>query len=171
MLDRGGRTARRLVFVANVNADTLADYADRVVAGVRSGERASLQRLRKELRGAASGASRYESGFCDALVAIVDAALVASTGRPDLAPQATLFEPGSLAERLLLEIASGVRGANTDLAVRLDTDEWQVSRAGRRLRELGLAARVRTGRLNAWELTRVGQDEAARLLGSRRHRA
>jgi Mn-dependent DtxR family transcriptional regulator len=57
---------------------------------------------------------------------------------------------------MLLEIAGGVRGGNADLADRLDTDQWQVSRAGRRLRELGLATRERAGRLTGWTLTKVG---------------
>ena len=153
---------------ANLDVDAvLADYTDRVVAGVRSGEPASLRRVRAELE-RATGSRRYERGVCDALIAVVDAALSAPNGRHDLAPQSALLEPGSLPERMLREIARGVRGANTDLADRLDTDQWQVSRAGRRLRELGLATRVRTGRLNLWQLTSAGNDEASRLVGSRR---
>jgi hypothetical protein len=152
---------------ANLDADNLlAGYADRVVAGVRSGEPASLRRVRAELK-RATGSKRYERGVRDALIAVIDAGLAAPEGRQDLAPQSALLEPGCLPERMLREIARGVRGANTDLADRLDTDQWQVSRAGRRLRELGLATRVRTGRLNVWELTRSGEEEASRLRGRR----
>ena len=62
---------------------------------------------------------------------------------------------GSLPARMLLEIADGVQGANADLSDRLDTDQSQVSRAGRRLRQLGLATRVRAGRLNALDVDEV----------------
>jgi hypothetical protein len=155
---------------ANLEAeDVVADYTGRVVAGVRSGESASLRRMRAELK-RAIGSKRYERGVRDALIAVIDAALGVPEGRHDLAPQSALLEPGSLPERMLLEIARGVRGANTDLADRLDTDQWQVSRAGRRLRELGLATRVRTGRLNRWQLTTAGEAEASRLVGGRRGR-
>jgi DNA-binding MarR family transcriptional regulator len=58
-------------------------------------------------------------------------------------------------------------GGNADLADRLDTDQSQVSRAGRKLRELGLATRVRTGRLNGWTITTAGEREASRLRSSR----
>lgn len=54
-------------------------------------------------------------------------------------------------------------GANADLADRLDTDQWQVSRAGRRLRALGPATRLGSGRLNIWQLTGAGQRLAATL--------
>lgn len=64
----------------------------------------------------------------------------------------------------VIEIAESVRGAaNADLAERLDTDQWQDSRAGRRLRDLGLASRSRAGRLNAWVLTSAGGRAADRL--------
>lgn len=52
---------------------------------------------------------------------------------------------------------------NADLAVLLGTDDWQVSRAGRRLRELGLVTRARLGRVNVWDLTDAGRQVVERL--------
>jgi hypothetical protein len=145
----------------------LADFAHRVAAAVASSDGAQLRELRIELtrlrKGAAAG---QERGICEGLLTVVDAAGDLAGGR-GLAPQSTPLEPGSLAARLLLEIDGGVRGANADLADRLDTDQWQVSRAGRRLRDLGLATRVRSGRLNGWSLTKAGLREASRLRGVR----
>ncbi len=70
----------------------------------------------------------------EGLLWVVNAARDAIGGGRGLAQQSAPLEPGSIAARMLLEIARGVRGANADLADRLDTDQWQVSRAGRRLR-------------------------------------
>ena len=106
----------------------------------------------------------YGQGTVDGLLAAIRA--VAGSQAPSgLGPQTALFEPGSIPEQLLVEIARGVRGANADLAETLETDQWQISRAGRRLRELGLAERTRTGRINQWTLTRAGEGEARRLSG------
>ncbi len=67
------------------------------------------------------------------------------------------LESRSLPVRLLLEIDAGVRRVNTDLAERLGTDKTRVGRAGRRLRQLGLAGCEREGRINRWKITPEGQ--------------
>ncbi len=79
------------------------------------------------MRGRATNVASNEG-----LLGVVDSIQEAADGAGGLAAQSTPVEPGSLAARMLLEIARGVRGANADLADRLDTDQWQVSRAGRR---------------------------------------
>lgn len=75
--------------------------------------------------------------------------------------------PGLVAEslpaRLLAEVDRGARVGNADLAELLGTDQWQLSRAGRRLRELGLVTRSRIGRVNTWDLTEAGRREVERL--------
>ena len=80
-----------------------------------------------------------------------------------LAAPASDLEPESLPARLLAEIGRGARVGNADLAVLLGTDDWQLSRAGRRLRELGLVTRARLGRVNVWDLTDAGRQVAERL--------
>ncbi len=61
---------------------------------------------------------------------------------------------------MLGEIARGARVGNADLAEVLATDAWQLSRAGRRLRDAGLATRIRSGRINVWDLTADGWEES-----------
>jgi len=124
--------------------------------------RSELRRLEVELERLALLAEpgSYERGRLDGALQVLGA--VAGRANLGLAPQTATIEPGSLAERLLLEIDNGVHGANADLAERLGTDQWQLSRAGRRLRDLGLAERTRTGRLNLWRLTSAGDQEARR---------
>ncbi len=86
-----------------------------------------------------------------------------SLGRSGLARQGGHLEAGSLPARMLGEIARGARVGNADLAELLGTDAWQLSRAGRRLRDAGLATRSRSGRINVWDLTDVGREELGRL--------
>jgi len=136
--------------------------------GATAAARAELRRLDRDLTSDAESrqVGSYERGVVDGLLAVVRA--IARNGTlGGLAVQVARFEPGSLAARLLLEIAAGVHGANADLAERLGTDQWQISRAGRRLRDLGLAERSRSGRINEWVLTVAGKQEAASLQGSR----
>ena len=109
----------------------------------------------------------YDRGLYEGLLAVLNAAEATADRGVGLAQQSAPLEPGSVAARMLLEIAGGVRGANAVLADRLDTDQWQVSRAGRRLRELGLATRLRSGRLNGWQLTTAGQRLAGTLRAAR----
>ncbi len=144
----------------------LAGYTRRValVVTAQSPPRAEARKLRGELtrRAKRVGGGSYERGAIDSLVAVLEAvSSLSESGR--LPAPSVPFEPGSLPERLLLAIADGVQGANNDLADRLGTDVWQVSRAGRRLRELGLADRLRVGRLNTWTLTPAGERESIRV--------
>lgn len=146
-----------------------ADLVRRVVAAVSSSDAAALRRLKPELQRRADEATEsFERGVFESLLGVVDCAREVIDGDRGLAPQSAPLEPGSLAARMLLEIAAGVQGANADLAERLDTDQWQLSRAGRRLRDLGLATRVRTGRLNGWTVTKTGERELSRLRGGPR---
>lgn len=140
------------------------DLVERVAAAATSSDTAALRKVRAEVARRAKRANgTYERGLYDGLLAVIDSARGALGGGVGLAPQSAPLEPGSLAARMLIEIAEGVQGANADLAERLDTDQWQVSRAGRRLRDLGLATRSRAGRLNAWVLTSAGRRAADRL--------
>lgn len=122
-----------------------------------------LRRVEALLTGRAlvAAPNSYERGQLDGVLAVL-ASVAEVSHVVGLAPQTATIEPGSLPERLLREIDSGVCGANADLAERLGTDQWQLSRAGRRLRDLGLAERTRTGRLNLWRLTSAGAQEARR---------
>ncbi|MDQ3385570.1 MAG: hypothetical protein M3503_06115 [Actinomycetota bacterium] len=145
----------------------LSEYVDRVVGVPTSprGDGSALRRLRIDLDHAASAEppGSYERGFLDGLAKVVGAALARRDRGGGLAAQSAVVEPGSVPARMLLEIAGGVRGANADLADRLGTDQWQISRAGRRLRELGLAERTRAGRLNGWSLTSDGERQVSVL--------
>lgn len=90
-------------------------------------------------------------------------AAVSSMVRQGLVRQGGQLEGGSLPARMLGEIARGARVGNADLAELLGTDVWQLSRAGRRLRDAGLATRTRSGRVNVWALTADGREEVDRL--------
>lgn len=147
---------------------TPADDVRRVAAAANSPDVAAIRRLRAELaRAVKHTADPHKRGIYDGLLGVLDAVHERVEDDRGLAPQSAPLEAGSLAARMLLEIAGGVRGANADLADRLDSDPWQVSRAGRRLRELGFATRVREGRLNGWTLTKPGESEASRLRAGR----
>ena len=74
-----------------------------------------------------------------------------------------MVEPGTQAWHFLSALAETSPLGSSDLRERLDTDETQVSRTGRRLREAGLASRRKVGRSVSWELTAVG----ARALAGR----
>ncbi len=151
-----------------VGSEDVAARVTRVVAAVRSESRSELRKLEVDLKSVARavGQGTYERGLVDGFLRVVQAAAVDAGPRRGLAPQSAAFEAGSLPARMLLEIAAGVRGANADLADRLDTDQYQISRAGRRLRDLGLVERARAGRLNGWSITSRGEREVARLRGS-----
>lgn len=98
----------------------------------------------------------------EALRQVCDAA-GSSLGGQGLARQGGHLEAGSLPARMLGEIARGARVGNADLGELLGTDVWQLSRAGRRLRDAGLATRTRSGRINVWALTAAGREEVDRL--------
>jgi DNA-binding MarR family transcriptional regulator len=72
-----------------------------------------------------------------------------------------MIEPGTLAWRFLDALADAAPIGSGELRERLDTDETQVSRTGRRLREAGLAERRKVGRSVSWELTPVGRRALA----------
>lgn len=144
--------------------DSLIAEAGRLLCVVSEPDGLSeLRRVETQLTGCALVAApdSYGRGQLDGALAVL-ASVSKVSPVVGLAPQTATIEPGSLPERLLLEIDSGVCGANADLAERLGTDQWQLSRAGRRLRDLGLAERTRTGRLNLWRLTSAGDQEARR---------
>jgi AcrR family transcriptional regulator len=67
-----------------------------------------------------------------------------------------VIEHGTQAWRFLSELAETSPLGSGELRERLGTDETQVSRTGRRLREAGLTERRKVGRSVAWELTPVG---------------
>lgn len=133
----------------------LAALCRRVVGTVRSAGRGQAS-VRGEIRALVeeSAPDSYDRGVAEALLLVLTHGLGTDEEEPQRGPP---FEPGSLPSRLLLEVAAGVHGANADLAERLGTDDSQVSRAGRRLRQLGLAVRTREGRLNRWSITPDGQ--------------
>jgi len=68
-----------------------------------------------------------------------------------------MIEPGTLAWRFLSALTDKSPLSSVELRERLSTDETQVSRTGRRLREAGLADRRKVGRSVSWELTAVGR--------------
>lgn len=132
----------------------LADAVARVAHAARTAGRGT-ERLSSELRQVVDEApdQSYAHGAADALLAVLEHARKTTGPLPSDLP----LERGSLAARLLLEIEAGVHGANTDLAERLGTDKTQLSRAGRRLRQLRLADCQRDGRLNRWRITPAGE--------------
>lgn len=74
-----------------------------------------------------------------------------------------LVEPRSLAARFVRAVERHP-GASNDLLTRLlDVEETQISRAGRRLSDLGLTIKRRVGRQNAWMLTPAGHAVAEHL--------
>jgi DNA-binding transcriptional ArsR family regulator len=136
------------------------DAAARVAHAVRTAGRGTRQ-LAIELREVIDDVPErsYAHGAAAALLAVLEQAQdTQGAVRSDLP-----FESGSVPARLLLEIEAGVRGANTDLAERLGTDKTQLSRAGRRLRQLRLAECEREGRINRWKITPEGAALVSRL--------
>lgn len=116
-------------------------------------------------------------GRVEALLEIVRGA----TRRLVAQDAAAAVTPNSLSHRMLLVLIEQPGLTNRALAEALDVDETQVSRAGRRIEELGLAWKRRIGRVNLWELTprgraslsgvsparpRVSRDGSVRLLAA-----
>ena len=138
----------------------LADAAARVAHAARTAGRGT-QKLASELREVIDDVPEqsYAHGAAAALLAVLEQAQETKGAvRSDLP-----FESGSLPARLLLEIAAGVHGANTDLAERLGTDKTQLSRADRRLRQLRLVDCERNGRINRWTITSGGESVVDRF--------
>ena len=72
-----------------------------------------------------------------------------------------MIEPGTQAWRFLSALVEESPLGSSELRERLGTDETQVSRTGRRLRDAGLAERRKLGRSVSWELTPVGRRALA----------
>lgn len=140
--------------------DVVRALVPAVVSAVRGGRREELEGFVESLRSVDESRPEDRAAVATLRLVIEEAGREGSSG---LAPQAGGLEPGSLPARLLVEIAAGVRVANQELAERLGTDPWQLSRAGRRLREAGLAERERQGRINVWEVTDAGREEVDRI--------
>jgi hypothetical protein len=68
----------------------------------------------------------------------------------------TRLEPNGYAHRFLEAIAERPGLSNQELIDRLEADETEVSRVGRRLLEGGLARKRKLGRRNHWEITPRG---------------
>ena len=133
-----------------------------VAAALRARSSRCLARIESQLASLAESEPAEWTGALTALADVCRATRELDEFRGLAAPAADL-EPESLPARLLAEIGRGARVGNADLAVLLGTDDWQLSRAGRRLRELGLVTRARLGRVNVWDLTDAGRQVAERL--------
>ena len=72
-----------------------------------------------------------------------------------------MIEPGTLAWRFLSALTDTAPLGSGELRERLGTDETQLSRTGRRLREAGLAERRKVGRSVSWALTPGGRRALA----------
>jgi len=73
------------------------------------------------------------------------------------------IEPASVSARFVATVGRHPGVCNSRIEEMLGIDETQVSRAGRRLVELGLAVKRRVGRQNAWVLTPAGRAVAEQL--------
>lgn len=154
--------ARQHRLVATTTAATIELASHVVAAALRTRSSVGLAKVERQLIAlAASEAGEWKQAL-SGLADVCRAAREMDELR-GLAPPERALEPGSLPARLLAEIERGARVGNADLAELLGTDPWQVSRAGRRIRELGLVTRARTGRVNVWDLTEAGQQEVDRL--------
>jgi len=137
----------------------------RLLAGaLLGGSIADLSELELRLAPLAAGLTDQTESR-SVIEALVEASCAARSclGQRGLADQRGKLEAESLPARMLAEIARGARVGNADLAQLLGTDTWQLSRAGRRLRDAGLATRTRSGRINVWDLTVNGRTELNRL--------
>ena len=133
-----------------------------VAAALRARSSKGLARIERHLASLVESEDAEWTGALTALADVCRATRELNEFR-GLAPPAADMEPESLPARLLAEIGRGARVGNADLAVLLGTDDWQLSRAGRRLRELGLVTRSRLGRVNVWDLTDAGSEVVERL--------
>ena len=130
-----------------------ASLAEALRRGARGDVESALARVRRSAGTAGDAVERAAWAGLERLGTAggeVLGGLAAQTGR---------LEPESLAARVLAQLADGDVYSNEDLVEMLESDPWQVSRAGRRLRELGLAIRRRQGRVNVWTVTQAGRAE------------
>lgn len=139
--------------VAEAILEAATSLADAVRRGARGEIHETLVRVRSS-RGSASGSVERA-----AWTGLERVAMACAHGLGGLASQSGRLEPESLAAKVLARIADGDVYSNEDLVEMLGSDPWQISRAGRRLRELGLATRDRQGRVNVWTATPAGRAE------------
>lgn len=140
----------------------IEEAAQAIATALRARSSRGLARTEDQLLGLADSGSREWERALTALADVCRATRELDEFRGLAAPAPDL-EPESLPARMLTEIGRGARVGNADLAVILGTDDWQLSRAGRRLRELGLVTRARLGRVNVWDLTDDGRQAMDRL--------
>jgi hypothetical protein len=168
---RAARRKHGVVALGRVHRDSfvLLDHELRALADAITAHSAAELSAQEERLAEMSDATE-DPGFRSIIDALAEASRAARTclGPHGLASQGGQIEPESLPARMLREIARGARVGNADLAELLATDPWQLSRAGRRLRDAGLATRTRSGRVNTWCLTANGQIELNRIETSER---
>ncbi len=159
----GVMTAQALV------AQTIERASHAVADALRTRSATGLARVEAQLREVATSEPELWRSALTSLADVCRATREIDEFRGLAAPTAGL-EPESLPVRLLVEIHRGARVGNDELAELLGTDVWQVSRAGRRLRDLGFVTRARLGRVNVWDLTEAGREEVDRLRSARKTR-
>ena len=99
----------------------------------------------------------------------LDAAIAFAHWGLERVPSQTAVAQGTQAHEFLAALDGSPRLGSTELRRRLEIDETQVSRTGRRLLESGLVTRRKVGRQAYWDLTPRGQralDEAPAPAGS-----
>jgi AcrR family transcriptional regulator len=123
-----------------------------LVDAVLERDSATLTAVLEALRDALGRADGDEAltGWLDASIAFAHWGLERS---PSTAPVAE----GTQAHEFLSALAGAPRIGSAELRELLETDETQVSRAGRRLLEAGLVTRRKIGRQVYWEMTPRGQ--------------
>jgi predicted NBD/HSP70 family sugar kinase len=104
--------------------------------------------------------SQRAAGRLLAMAELAD--LAASRAGPAVAAAAELG-PNTLAARMLAFVAKNPDCTNSDFISELRVDKTQVSRSGRRLLLLGVAACRRVGRENRWSITPRGRSSLARV--------
>ncbi|HEX9993365.1 MAG TPA: tetratricopeptide repeat protein [Acidimicrobiales bacterium] len=90
----------------------------------------------------------------------------AAAARADAEATLRAIEPGSVAGRLVVAVASQPGISSKDLAEAIGVTEPQVSRASRRLFDLGLVVNRKMGRRKMWFVTPLGQLAVEQLTGS-----
>lgn len=150
-VDRERALVRRIARVGAAPAAREA-VALGLVDALLERDRETLAAALEALRGARARESgdRESVGWLDAAIAFAHWAL-------ERVPSQAAVAQGTQAHDFLSALAGSPRLASAELRRRLDIDETQVSRAGRRLLELGLVTRRKAGRHVFWQLTPRGQ--------------
>jgi DNA-binding MarR family transcriptional regulator len=147
-------TAGTVRAMAAIAVDALAESNRAVLEAMREG-------LRRRLGVWIAGADRSPDdpvASINGVLRVVEAAVQ----RLSALELPAAFGPGTHAHRILQAIEHDPGVSNSELRKRLELDETEVSRTGRRLREAGLATRRRFGTVNSWTLSPAGE----RLLGA-----